>query len=77
MPRITKGAIADALTELANIRTIASESPYGETACYRWHAETANRRIATLMQAGQPLPPWIVSNWGHLKVCGWRGANIK
>ena len=74
MPRITKGAITGALAGLELIHAMAAESHNGVTPCYQRHAETANRRIATLVQAGQPLPAWVISNWGHLKVCGWRGA---
>lgn len=74
MVRITKGMIAAAHRELAAIRELASDSFDGPHACYRYHAHTASNYVGVLVDAGQPLPPWLIRDWRYFQGMGWRGG---
>jgi hypothetical protein len=75
MPRITKGQIAAAYTQLACIYELGRENGW-DAACYQFHANSANNAIATLEKAGKDLPEWLLKDWRCFKVLGWRGDFI-
>jgi hypothetical protein len=72
MPRMTKGMIAAANSELACIWELATEQGNPEGACLRYHASSATRYITTLRKAGQPLPEFSLANIRFLQAMGWR-----
>lgn len=73
MPRITKGMVEAALANLNCIGELAAESFNGPTACYKFHAHSANGNMETLVKAGVALPAWVLLNRRHLEAaCGWR-----
>jgi hypothetical protein len=71
MPRITKGMIAAAQSELACIHELAID-PHALGGCYAYHSLSANRYLELLHKAGLSLPAWCERNRKHLEYQGWR-----
>lgn len=72
MARISQGMVIAAIANLNCIYQLAKESFNGPSACYAFHARSANGNIETLTKAGKRLPEWIYKNAAHLRVQGWR-----
>jgi hypothetical protein len=67
--RITRGMIAAAHRELETIRELYPS----DRAAFRYHAYSASGYIAVVRDTGQPLPVWLVRDWGYFRAMGWRG----
>jgi hypothetical protein len=72
MPRkVSQGELAAAISNLNCIGDLAKESFNGASACYKFHANSANNNMATIHRAGKRQPEWVYKNAAHLRVCGW------
>ena len=71
MPRITKGTIAAAQSELTCIHELAID-PQALGGTYAYHADSANRYLETLHKAGLAMPLWTERNRKRLEGQGWR-----
>lgn len=75
MPRITKGMIAAAKANLQCIHELATapDAYLGQNATLQYHAPSANRYLAVLKQAGEPLPDFITKHGEkYMHAMGWR-----
>ncbi len=75
MPRITKGMIQAAISEINCICDLANEAHQIDRSgltVLRFHADSASRYIEVLRHANVALPDRVTAKQKMLQQCGWR-----
>jgi hypothetical protein len=70
--RIRAGIVAAAQSELRCIIEMATEGGNASPACLKFHANSANRYMATMHEAGIAPPEFVIRNRAFLAVNDWR-----